>query len=57
MHCSHCQSAVAKELQGVAGVESVRVDLDSKLVTVTGNALDDVALRAAIGEAGYEVAA
>jgi copper chaperone len=57
MHCGHCQSAVAKELQGVAGVESVRVDLDSKLVTVTGNALDDVALRAAIGEAGYEVAA
>ena len=46
-----------KELQGVAGVESVQVDLDSKLVTVTGDALDDGALRAAIAEAGHEVAA
>jgi copper chaperone len=57
MHCGHCQAAVNKELQGVAGVESVQVDLDSKLVTVTGDALDDGALRAAIAEAGHEVAA
>ena len=57
MHCDHCQAAVNKELQGVAGVESVQVDLDSKLVTVTGDALDDGALRAAIAEAGHEVAA
>jgi copper chaperone len=57
MHCGHCQAAVSEELEGVPGVESVQVDLDSKLVTVTGDALDDTALRAAIGEAGYEVAA
>jgi copper chaperone len=57
MHCGHCQAAVTEELGGVPGVESVQVDLGRKLVTVTGEALDDGALRAAIGEAGYEVAA
>lgn len=57
MHCGHCQAAVTEELEGVPGVESVQVDLDSKLVTVSGEGLDDAALRAAIGEAGYEVAA
>mgnify|MGYP003404168774 CR=1 FL=1 len=57
MHCGHCQAAVTEELEGVPGVESVQVDLGSRLVTVTGDALDDTALRAAIGEAGYEVAA
>jgi copper chaperone len=40
----------------VAGVESVDVDLDTKLVTVRGSNLDDAALRGAIEEAGYEAA-
>jgi copper chaperone len=57
MHCGHCQAAVTEELQGVPGVQSVDVDLDSKLVTVSGEDLDDTALRSAIAEAGYEVAA
>jgi copper chaperone len=57
MHCGHCQDAVTEELERVPGVELVQVDLDSKLVTVSGEALDDTALRAAIGGAGYEVAA
>jgi copper chaperone CopZ len=35
-------------------VEGVEVDLDTKLVTVTGEDLDDLRLRAAIEEAGYE---
>ena len=54
MHCAHCERAVAEELSAVAGVESVEVDLVSKHVTVTGVALDDARLRAAIDEAGYE---
>ena len=37
---------------GVAGVD---VDLDSKLVTVRGEALDRDAIVAAIDEAGYDV--
>ena len=56
IHCGHCKAAVTGELESVAGVESIDVDLDSKLVTVNGRDLDDAALRAAIDEAGYEVA-
>jgi copper chaperone CopZ len=57
LHCSHCQDAVTRELETVSGVGSVDVDLDTKLVTVHGSNLDDAALRAAIDEAGYEIAA
>jgi copper chaperone len=56
IHCDHCKAAVSRELEAVAGVESVAVDLENKLVSVTGSDLDDTALRAAIDEAGYEVA-
>jgi copper chaperone CopZ len=56
MSCGHCEQAVSSELGGVAGVDSVEVDLDTKLVTVRGHELDDRALRAAIEEAGYEAA-
>ncbi len=56
MHCGHCKAAVSEEVQAVAGVEAVSVDLDTKLVTVEGTALDDAAVRAAIEEAGYEAA-
>ena len=54
MTCGHCEASVKKELGAVAGVESVDVDLKTKLVTVSGSSLDDKALRAAIDEAGYE---
>ena len=56
MTCEHCRNAVSSELGAVAGVRSVEVDLDRKLVTVTGEGLDDAALRDAIEEAGYEAA-
>jgi copper chaperone len=56
MHCGHCERAVKDELAAVEGVTAVQVDLEAKLVTVTGAALDDSALRAAIEEAGYEAA-
>ena len=56
MTCDHCKAAVTEELTGVAGVEAVTVDLDTKLVEITGRDLDDATLRAAIDEAGYEVA-
>lgn len=54
MHCGHCKTAVEHELVSVDRVEEVSVDLDTRLVTVHGAGLDDVALRAAINEAGYE---
>lgn len=52
--CGHCKAAVTAELSAVEGVQSVDVDLQTKLVRVSGEALDDGALRAAIDEAGYE---
>ena len=54
MHCGHCKTAVTEELQAVAGVEQVDVDLDTKRVAVSGVDLEDASLRAAIEEAGYE---
>ena len=57
MSCGHCQKAVTEAISPIVGVESVRVDLETKLVTVEGEGLDDAALRAAIVEAGYEAEA
>ena len=54
--CDHCRAAITLEVDKVAGVASVDVDLDAKRVTVIGAPLDDAAIRAAIDEAGYDVA-
>jgi copper chaperone CopZ len=56
MHCAHCEMSVREEVSEVDGVEDVVVDLETKLVTVSGRDLDDAALRAAIAEAGYDAA-
>lgn len=56
MSCGHCEAAVKREVGAVAGVAAVDVDLDSKLVTVHGEALDRDEIVTAIDEAGYDVA-
>jgi copper chaperone len=56
MSCGHCETSVKDELSTLEGVESVDVDLATKLVVVRGEGLDDAAIRTAIGEAGYEAA-
>ena len=56
MTCGHCKGAVSQELLTVEGVDSVDVDLDTTLVVVRGEPLDDARLRAAIEEDGYEAA-
>ncbi len=56
IHCEHCVMSIREEVSEVEGVDEVDVDLDAKVVTVTGRALDDRALRDAIVEAGYEAA-
>ena len=56
MNCGHCRTAITSEVAKVPGVASVDVDLDVKRVTVAGEELDDRSVRAAIDEAGYEVA-
>jgi copper chaperone len=54
--CDHCRVAITHEVSQVAGVGAVEVDLVAKRVVVRGEQLDDGALRAAIDEAGYEIA-
>ena len=56
MSCGHCRTAITAEVEKVAGVAGVEVDLADKRVTVTGSGLEDATLRAAIDEAGYDVA-
>jgi copper chaperone len=57
IHCGHCAAAIKEEVSSVEGVDGVDVDLDAKVVTIRGHALSNEALREAIVEAGYEVAA
>ena len=45
---------MTRELEGISGVATVRVDLETKLVTVGGDRLDDALLVAAIDDAGYD---
>lgn len=54
--CERCRAAIAAEVGAVPNVEGVEVDLDAKTVTVTGRGPDDAAVRAAIDEAGYDIA-
>ena len=57
MTCGHCVASVTEEVQEIAGVTDVAVDLASGSVTVTSDApLDDAAVKAAVEEAGYALA-
>ncbi len=56
MSCEHCVNAVTAEVGEVPGVRDVAVDLDTGTVTVTGDSIDDEAVRAAVDEAGYSLA-
>jgi copper chaperone len=56
MTCAHCVASVTEEVQELDGVEGVDVVLETGLLTVTAPAVDDAAVRAAVEEAGYELA-
>jgi copper chaperone len=56
MTCEHCVLSVTEEVSDVPGVESADVDLGSGRLVVLGDVADK-AVRAAVAEAGYEVAA
>ena len=57
MTCAHCGVAVTEEVIKVAGVASVDVDVDTKLVRVHGGGVEHDAVVAAIDEAGYDAVA
>lgn len=57
MTCGHCVQSVTEEVSAVPGAQEVQVDLASGLLTVSSDQpLDDAAVRAAVEEAGYQVA-
>lgn len=58
MTCGHCASSVTEEVEQIAGVTGVAVDLATGAVTVTSETpLDDARVKAAVEEAGYELKA
>jgi copper chaperone CopZ len=57
MSCGHCEGAVSGELSELAGVTSVKAVASTGEVTVVSVApLDEEAVRAAVDEAGFELA-
>ncbi len=61
MTCMHCVKAVTSEVSAVDGVLDVSVvlrqDEPSAVTVVSNEVLEEVALRAAVDEAGYSVVA
>lgn len=57
MTCGHCELSVREEVEAVTGVESATADRSTGLLVVRGDGVDDGAVRAAVAEAGYRVAA
>lgn len=55
MNCSHCSASVERGLSGIAGVESVNVDLKSGLVKVSGTNLDKKQMAEVVDGLGYKV--
>jgi copper chaperone CopZ len=52
MTCAHCAAAVTEEVETLAGIEAVAVDLASGRMSLRGEASDE-AIRSAVEEAGY----
>ncbi len=61
MTCGHCVSAVSEELEALAGVEAIDVDLNAggiSTVTITSSEqLSSAEIGEAVAEAGYLVVA
>jgi copper chaperone CopZ len=57
MTCGHCAASVTEEVQEIAGVTDVVVDLASGGLTVnSAHPLSDADVKAAVEEAGYQLA-
>ncbi|MER6028307.1 heavy-metal-associated domain-containing protein [Streptomyces sp. NPDC001851] len=57
MSCGHCEGSVSGEISQIPGVSSVKAVASTGEVTVVSDApLDDEAVRAAVDEAGFELA-
>lgn len=57
MSCGHCEGSVSGEISQIPGVDSVKAVASTGEVTVVSSVpLDDEAVRAAVDEAGFELA-
>ena len=57
MSCDHCARAIRAEVGGLPGVAAVDVSVAAGEVTITADPFPgDAALRAAVEEAGYQIA-
>jgi copper chaperone len=57
MTCEHCENAVRAEISAIPGVSQVDVDVASGEVKILAEPTPELAaLRAAVEEAGYQVA-
>ncbi|WP_163547760.1 heavy-metal-associated domain-containing protein [Candidatus Frankia nodulisporulans] len=56
MNCGHCVQSVTEELERLASVSTITVDLaDGRVTVVSEQDLADGDVRAAISEAGFEL--
>ena len=52
--CGHCKAAIEQAVTGVDGVDGAELDLDSKVLSVSGGGdIDAQGISRAIEEAGY----
>jgi copper chaperone CopZ len=57
MTCGHCATSVSEEISEIDGVQDVAVVVETGAVTVTSSdPLDEADVRAAVEEAGYQLA-
>ncbi len=57
MTCAHCVTSVTEEVQDIRGVDAVEVVLETGVLRMTGDeTVDDAAIKAAVEEAGYQLA-
>lgn len=54
MTCGHCEMSVREEVGQISGVDDIQVSAQTgRLVVTAADDLDDAAVIAAVGEAGY----
>ena len=57
LHCSGCVASVSEEVREITGVENVDLVLETGALTITtAEPVDEDAVKAAVAEAGYQLA-
>jgi copper chaperone len=57
LHCSGCVASVSEEVREIPGVENVDLVLETGALTITtAEPVDEDAVKAAVAEAGYQLA-